>query len=813
MSIELREDDLGYDNSSFLINVSTVPPTIEPGKFYPDLAAGINEGDDVIFDLFEFDDIAYDEPTETFEYQIDWGDGTVTEWMDTFRFTEELSGYGGPGIKILYVTESAPPGGTDAWYWNWLNAQKATYGWQVTSASWSSSPKFDDYDLIAISCNSATTYNRWNTVQTQMLDKGLRIMVVGNQAQEMLEPGRLNLANDANHGYGGFYFNYIRGNYAGITTGYPIASRQNMCNSGTGGSISGSTLCGTGHPNAGAFDGQHLLSVYTGASYNFAQQSVWTVWDVKNKTLSGNPLGTRIGFYGQYFSAANPTWTTAWNTMMSRTVNWLLSGLGAKPIIVEKDVSSLASASTNGRKMVMDSNDNMYIAYTNDSGPNKIQVSVSDTLGETWTMYQVTTDSASRGQDQLEPSLAIDSKDVLHAVWRGRTTSNSKYNIRYANSADGGKTWGNFKMVTTGSGIADANYAPAIAMDSNDNAHIVWHGKSSSMKAMYNIFYASRTSKGTWSSISAVTEDTSNMYHQYPSIATDSNNNLHVVWYGLTSSSSKYNIQYSEFNSTTSKWSSTGMLTGSVTDSQYNPNIAVDLKDNIHVVWYSMPSPTKIKYLKWDASTKTWGSEEYVSSNPYNNTMPSVGVDFRGHVYVAWVKKDPFYAINFSVNDGVGWLDEMPISGDMLGVWNPSLMYGGEHSIVARGIALTFTGDFNGTGYNLYMSKTSDFNVTDFGPWKGIPRFKHVYPDDNPPGTERDIYDLTFRIRDDDMGTTEFSTQFQIRNVLPEITSDVSFATGEESKLMLPSVEFIDPGTGPNEKWHYWWDLNLNGYL
>ena len=79
------------------------------------------------------------------------------------------------------------------------------------------------------------------------------------------------------------------------------------------------------------------------------------------------------------------------------------------------------------------------------------------------------------------------------------------------------------------------------------------------------------------------------------------------------------------------------MLTESVTDSQSYPNIAIDLKDNIHVAWHSMPLPTQIKYMKWDAETKSWGSEEYVAMNPYNNTNPSIGVDYRGYVYVAWV--------------------------------------------------------------------------------------------------------------------------------------------------------------------------------
>ncbi|MCK5562217.1 MAG: LamG domain-containing protein, partial [Thermoplasmata archaeon] len=62
---------------------------------------GIDEGSSISFEGFTFDDVAYDEPTETFDYQIDWGDGTVTPWMDDFRYTEEISGGGAGGGKAL----------------------------------------------------------------------------------------------------------------------------------------------------------------------------------------------------------------------------------------------------------------------------------------------------------------------------------------------------------------------------------------------------------------------------------------------------------------------------------------------------------------------------------------------------------------------------------------------------------------------------------------------------------------------------------------------------------------------------------------
>jgi hypothetical protein len=716
VKIELREDDLGYDKVNFTVNVSTVPPELELGKILPDLSVTrIAEGDQVILDKFKFDDIAYDEPTENFEYQVDWGDGTVSPWMDEFAFTEDVVGYGGAGNKILYVVESAPPAGNDAWFFNWLNGQKKTHGWEVSAASWSSNPKYTDFDLIAISCNSPTTYNRWNTAQTQMLDKGLRIMVVGNQAQEMLEPGRLNLANDCNHGYGGFYYNWIQGNYEGITTGY--TGRVNVCNSGTGGSISGSTLAGPGHANAGTFDGQHLLSVLS-SNTNYATQSIWTVWDSTNKTLSGKPLGTKVGFYGQYFSAANPTWTTAWDTMMGKTVNFLLGGSGPQSSIVKDDVRSIGTTANNGRNMVMDSENNMYVVYNNET-VEQVFVGKSTDLGETWTQYEVTTDSSSTGKWQQVPAIAIDSKDNLHVVWSGQTTTNSKYNIRYASSTTGGVSWSNFKMVTSGSASQIYNGYPSIAIDSNDKIHLSWFGTNPTYTNR-NIYYINRTSTGTWGTVAMVTSDTANLGHRMSSIAVDTENNVHISWYGLSSSTdTTTDIQYRKMDSATGVWGSKEVLTSAGTNSY--PSMAVDLDDNVHIAWHTFPAPAKVQYMQWDSFYESWGGIETVASDGVNNTFPTLGVDYRGFVYCAWSKYYP-YAVNFSFRDKVGWSDELPISGDVYQAYFPSMMYGGGGSIVARGAALAYTAAVNSTsGFAVHMSQTSDFNLTDFGPWKGRP--------------------------------------------------------------------------------------------
>ncbi|MCK5561687.1 MAG: hypothetical protein KAJ51_13880, partial [Thermoplasmata archaeon] len=397
-----------------------------------------------------------------------------------------------------------------------------------------------------------------------------------------------------------------------------------------------------------------------------------------------------------------------------------------------------------------------------------------------------------------------------------------RYNIRYANSANGGKTWGNFKMVTTGTGSSELHRAPSIVVDSKDTVHISWFGSSSSNTAKYNIYYVNRTSTGTWGTRSMVTEDTTDMYHQYPAIAVDTSDDVHVTWSGQTSSAAIHNIQYRKFDSSTDTWSSIEMLTSSSTNNNYNPSIAINMnelsewyrknvnaKDSVHITWHAEPSPTQIKHIKWDANTNSWGIVEDITANGNNNFNPTVGVDMRGDVYIVW-SKDDNPAINMSAYDGSGWLSEFTLSGDMHKAAHPSIMYGGGNSIIARGVAMVLTGDENNTGCKVYLSTSSDFNLTDIGPWKGIPRFKHLYRDDKPSATMQDITNLRIRVRDDDLVIGEYVIPILVKNVWPTLEKgELNLVlSDDESMLYTPEIKFIDPGTGPAETWSYWLDVD-----
>jgi hypothetical protein len=462
--------------------------------------------------------------------------------------------------------------------------------------------------------------------------------------------------------------------------------------------------------------------------------------------------------------------------------------------ILNDVVFSSATAYNNGAKLLMDNDDNLYCVYTDREGTNPSQISISNSsdLGESWFQNPVTKATTR----QLEPSVAIDSKDVLHVVWRGLVSSN--YQIHYANSANGGVTWGNSKTITSTSAN---NYAPSIAIDSNDKAHIVWNGGSGS-----KIYYTSRTSTGTWGTISTVDSNIGD----HPAIAVDSSDNVHIVWGGKTSSTSASNVYYRKLSSS-STWGTTKALTSSTSNDNAHPSIAIDRSDNIHVMWDAEPSPNAIMHMKWDDSTSSWSSAEIVSTNTSaNNRNPSVGVDHRGYIYVFWYKTNP-YMIMMSMFDDRYWTGDLEVSSLRelnKTTWHPSVLSSGGR-LPARGSAVVFTAD-NGTADNVYFMTTRDLNLTDFGPWKGIPKMKHLYRDDNPSKSETNVYTVRVKVRDDDTGIGSWTMSFEVRNVWPEIIERewVAEPTGLESMFYTPEIKFRDPGSGPTENWTMWLDMD-----
>ncbi|MHA2032711.1 MAG: hypothetical protein ACW99Q_25355, partial [Candidatus Kariarchaeaceae archaeon] len=131
---------------------------------------------------------------------------------------------------------------------------------------------------------------------------------------------------------------------------------------------------------------------------------------------------------------------------------------------------------------------------------------------------------------------------------------------------------------------------PSSAIDSKNNLHVVWednsdyNGSGSDFDILYRNYNAT---SGSWSiTIPISLGSTGNC--QGAKIAIDSNDNLHVVWYErpyLSNSGDDYDVFYVTYNSTQLKWSTTQLMSTNSEGRAVGPFIEIDSKDNIHVVW------------------------------------------------------------------------------------------------------------------------------------------------------------------------------------------------------------------------------------
>jgi hypothetical protein len=217
----------------------------------------------------------------------------------------------------------------------------------------------------------------------------------------------------------------------------------------------------------------------------------------------------------------------------------------------------------------------------------------------------------------------------LHAVYH-RKDANGVLQIFHAESADGGKTWIE-EQVTYATG--DQCF-PSLAVDSQNNLHMVWNdGWPSKPGIVPNTYYKKRVA-GSWQDAELVAS-----YATYPSIAIDSHDNVHVV-YGTYVYEPGY---YGGGNGirwrmrTPTGWQPEEIVSSIDIYWQRYPAIAIDSNNDVHVVWDHSPRARyyDTHYRKRTASG--WGPEIEISrDSDYMATFPSIAIDNNNYVHIVW---------------------------------------------------------------------------------------------------------------------------------------------------------------------------------
>jgi ribosomal protein L31 len=371
---------------------------------------------------------------------------------------------------------------------------------------------------------------------------------------------------------------------------------------------------------------------------------------------------------------------------------------------VETSSETDATQWNNSTNLVRAPSGRLWATY--ESGSDDIFIAYSDD-NENWTEIAVT----SSGSLQNSPAIAVDSNGYVHVVWTGQGwgVETGNYNIQYRKYTD---------SLQDQESVTDVAYNqsfPAIAIDSSDYPRVVWAGTGWGVNTDdLNIQYRKRTT--SWQAQEAITDNSQNQFN--PSIAVDSSDYDHVIWYGLNwgVNTSDQNIQYRK---RTDSWQAQEAITDNSEDQLY-PCVALDQSGNVHAVWTGLNNGVEtgnynIQYRK---RTTSWQDQEGVTDISETQDRPSVMVDANGYVHVSW--NGYGWGVNTAYNNiqyrkrTDSWQAQVGITDDNVHHRHSSMVRGihpkcngYSYSVTSAGYAFVWTADVGAT-YSVKIEVSAD---------------------------------------------------------------------------------------------------------
>jgi hypothetical protein len=334
------------------------------------------------------------------------------------------------------------------------------------------------------------------------------------------------------------------------------------------------------------------------------------------------------------------------------------------------------SGSSNYSAIAVDSNNHLHVVWQdNTTGDYEIYYKKSTDAGESWIAEKRITWTSG---DSEEPAIAVDSYNHLHLVFYDDRLGNSE--IYYKKSTNGGASWLKAKRLTWNSG---SSVVPAIAMDSSNAIYVVWSDDS---RGNYEIYYKKSTNGGaSWLKAKRLTWNSGYSYH--PSIAVDTNNNVHLFWQDNTLGN--YNIYYKKSTNGGATW--TGKR---ITWSKWarRPDIAIDSNNHIHVVWLAnvVDSLVEIFYKKSTNGGATWTGKRITwlyLGEICGLLDPAIAVDSNNHLHVVFEVHCPgttgYHDVYYkkSTDGGMHWTKVLGLAGTVGDIYRPDIAIDSNNNI------------------------------------------------------------------------------------------------------------------------------------
>jgi len=320
-------------------------------------------------------------------------------------------------------------------------------------------------------------------------------------------------------------------------------------------------------------------------------------------------------------------------------------------IIIDKSEDIAALGYSGQRKITEDKNGNFYIAYRKKyNGYYQIFVAkLSKTQNNEWIISGTNKPIAFIKSNQRVPSIAIDSKNIIHIVWYGSNFQDEPGNrqIKYSKSINGGKSWIEWKNIAYVDGYFNEKYwqeHPSIFVGDNDELYVVWEGKDTQNNHQQIKFSKSINNGQDWTQWINI-DASSNNTQSRPSIVQESNRKLHVLMYSSLGEQAQQ-IWHSYSSDDGENWSVWQNISNSSFDSRHI-SISVDKENNLYTTWRTKPNNDKPAQIYFSVlKNNKWSSPVIVAASPNNQFFPSITIDKNNVPYIAWMESEKKY--NFS---------------------------------------------------------------------------------------------------------------------------------------------------------------------
>jgi len=210
------------------------------------------------------------------------------------------------------------------------------------------------------------------------------------------------------------------------------------------------------------------------------------------------------------------------------------------------------------------------------------------------------------------PSVAVDDYGNAHIVWVDERDGNPE--IYYTTVADG--VIGRAQRVSFNPSVSDY---PAVAVDHTGKVYIVWaDGRDGNWE-----LYGKTFDGNNWSQEVRITSAVASSV--WPRIAVDSKNRIHLVWSDWRGDGDYPKVYYKSFDPSSMVWSEDIKLNEGNAGA-WGASIAVDEKDNIHVVWADERFPTRELFYRNRSSEGIWGEEVQLTNWIGEAYAPSIAI-------------------------------------------------------------------------------------------------------------------------------------------------------------------------------------------